>query len=138
MTAVFLISVSDFLPTKGIIELNEPATMNSIPRVIVSCAETLFGYRLDDLSADRKRIVRDLLSSYLDMPIPAVNNTFRLWPRAMDSSETNAIRFSQERQELDTVISMMLEPEMENEISMLFEPSMEDEIFPNVPEKLSD
>jgi hypothetical protein len=116
--------------------MNEPAMVNTIPGVIVSCAETFFGHRLDDLSADRKRIVRDLLSSYLDMPIPAVNNTFRLWPRATDSSETNAIRFSEERQELDTVISMMLEPEMEDEISMLFEQGMEDEIFPEIPKKL--
>lgn len=118
--------------------MNEPATVNTIPRVIVSCAETFFGHRLDDLSADRKRIVRDLLSSYLDMPIPAVNDTFRLWPRVTDSSETYAIRFSQEREELDTVISMMLEPEMEDEISMLFEQGMEDEIFSDVPEELLD
>ena len=106
--------------------MNKPAMLNTIPGVIVSCAETFFGHKLDDLCADRKRIIRDLLSSYLEMPIPTVNNTFRLWPRPTDGFETDAISFCQEREELDTVISMMLEPDME------------DEIFSELPEELID
>lgn len=50
------------------------------------------------------------------MTIQEVNKTFRLWSRPTDGSERDAIRFSQERMELGTVISMVLEPEMMEEL----------------------
>ncbi len=95
--------------------MSRPDMINTVPGVIITCVETYYRAPIDELEPERKQIVRELLSSHLDMTKDEVNDTFRLWPRSTDRSKNHKIDYESEWQELDAVLTMVMYPDEDME-----------------------
>lgn len=83
--------------------------LNTIPGTVIHCAQTYYkGLSFDELPADRKQIVRELIAYYCEMPIEDAINTFRLHPSSKDSRTKHAINFEKEYTHLKIIIDTVL------------------------------